>query len=366
MKKSMTFYCLVSFQCTQDEKWGDWRPHLAMIISNASQKPELDRKAIATMGDTLNNRGDLFAAQFCYLIAKVEFGRYADVRPETAVIINNAANIVRLVLLGASCHKNFTEFSTDEAIIMTEIYEYACSLSNDNFSIVEFQPYKYLLGTRMLDYGFHLKTLMYMEQIAAHIQKNPTQYERNFIERVYTMADRLKFYDPRESIDTLNDDENGALASPTGHHNWQTDLLTLLGRTSQTYDLPVTQSQEPTSQNYDQNQIDREFAQINQQFSDLNLKYQNPPPSIDYSSMNYTPTLEAGAAVMQNYGEQEQISQQTNVYEEMAHQQQQQQQFYQPNMYQPTDYGQDTQQYLQPTSGEDYSAGNNYMSNEVN
>lgn len=36
-----------------DDKWGDWRPHLAMILSNTSSRPEIDHKAIMTLGDTL-------------------------------------------------------------------------------------------------------------------------------------------------------------------------------------------------------------------------------------------------------------------------------------------------------------------------
>lgn len=206
-----------------------------MIISNPSQKPELDRKAIITLGDSLHNRGDLFAAQFCYLMAKVEFSRYSDVKPDTSVILNNATHAVRLILLGASCHKNFNDFATDEAIIMTEIYEYACTLSNDNYSIIEFQPYKYLLGTRMLDYGFHLKSLMYMEQVAAHIQKNPSNYERAFVERVLAMADQLKYYDPvlEKNLDNINDDD--AMQSPVGNQQqWQQDLQNLL------HQLPVS------------------------------------------------------------------------------------------------------------------------------
>lgn len=67
-----------SVTSVQDEKWGDWRPHLSMILSNTSQKPELDRKSITTLGDSLLNRGDLFAAHFCYLMAQVGFGRYQE------------------------------------------------------------------------------------------------------------------------------------------------------------------------------------------------------------------------------------------------------------------------------------------------
>lgn len=138
-----------------------------MIISNPSiSNTELDRKAIITMGDTLHNRGDLFAAQFCYLMAKVEFSKFSDVKHDVPLILNNTTNAIRLILLGVSCYKSsFAEFASDEAIIMTEIYEYANALADNRFSIVEFQPYKYLLGTRMLDYGLHFKSLLYMEQV---------------------------------------------------------------------------------------------------------------------------------------------------------------------------------------------------------
>lgn len=114
-----------SVTCVADEKWGDWRPHLAMILSNTTQHPELYRKAITTLGDTLFSRGSLYAAQFCYLMAQVEFSRYG---------VPNA----KLVLLGSSHHQPLNMFATNEAIFMTEIYEYACSLSDASYSLPEF------------------------------------------------------------------------------------------------------------------------------------------------------------------------------------------------------------------------------------
>lgn len=41
------------FQLIVDDKWGDWRPHLCIILSNPTQKAELDKKSIITLGDTL-------------------------------------------------------------------------------------------------------------------------------------------------------------------------------------------------------------------------------------------------------------------------------------------------------------------------
>lgn len=335
-----------------------------MIISNPTQKPELDRKAIVTLGDTLHNRGDLFASQFCYLMAKVEFSRFADVKLDSAVILNNAANAVRLVLLGTSCHKTFEEFATDEAIVMTEIYEYACTLSNEGFSIVEFQPYKFLLGTRMLDYGLHLKSLMYMEQIAAHIQRNPSRYERSFIEKVYSLAERLKFYDPvqEKHIDGMIEEDAGALASPTGHQQWQNSLLTLLGQ------MPMEHVPQAVQPQYGADQIDKEFAQINQQFSELNLQYQqNAPHPMDYNSMSYAaqPEVSSMPSIPVSEGQADSYQQNSIQYEDNLHQPQ----FYQQEVYQPNahemDYGADQGQYQQQPT-EDHYGANTYAQPEVN
>lgn len=40
-------------QCCGDEKWGDWRPHLAMVLSNLSSSVDVEARTMATMGDTL-------------------------------------------------------------------------------------------------------------------------------------------------------------------------------------------------------------------------------------------------------------------------------------------------------------------------
>ncbi|KAK4881738.1 hypothetical protein RN001_005057 [Aquatica leii] len=168
--------------CVADEKWGDWRPHLAMILSNTTQRPELDRKAITTLGDTLFNRGSVYAAQFCYLMAQVGFSRFGT---ESA----------KLVLLGANHNKPFIEFAINEAIHMTEVYEYACSLNDPNFVIPEFLAYKYLLATRLADNGLLEKALTYLEKISLAILHNSSVAQQSLIRQVTVLADRLKYYD---------------------------------------------------------------------------------------------------------------------------------------------------------------------------
>lgn len=56
---------MFSLQCAADKKWGDWRPHLAMMLSNQTSSLELDRKAILTLGDTLGKCILYFHDFFC-------------------------------------------------------------------------------------------------------------------------------------------------------------------------------------------------------------------------------------------------------------------------------------------------------------
>ena len=121
-----------------DEKWGDWRPHLAMLMSNSSEKPELIKKSITTLGDSLYNRGDLYGSQFCYLLSDVTFSRYTNVKQDSP-FITASPHCARLILLGSNPQKSFKDFSTNESIMMTEIYEYARSLSESRYTIVELQ-----------------------------------------------------------------------------------------------------------------------------------------------------------------------------------------------------------------------------------
>ncbi|KAL5275136.1 SEC16A family protein [Megaselia abdita] len=311
-----TLYQLMSGRCpssvtsVQDEKWGDWRPHLAMIISNTTQSPELNRKAITSLGDSLLNRGDLFAAQFCYLMAQVGFGKFSS-----AVDSLTSVNMIRLVLLGSSHIKSnsFLEFATNEAIIMTEIYEYACSLNDDAFSIIEFQPYKLLISCSLLDYGFHLKALMYLEQISVHIQKHSSRYEDSFINKVYELADKLKFYDPAMEK-TFADTNEGIVED----QEWLTNLRTLRDNNQfssefqtqyDTLNYNHEKAQQPSfdnnyqpslgtvidnaNQNVDQLQKESQKPEINYEQDQRYIVTNNEIPSVDSYSNYYQPLQQA-------------------------------------------------------------------------
>ncbi|XP_067636222.1 uncharacterized protein [Eurosta solidaginis] len=306
-----------SVTSVQDEKWGDWRPHLSMILSNTSQKPELDRKSITTLGDSLLNRGDLFAAHFCYLMAQVGFGRYQEFATQESTL---QQHLPKLVLLGTSHYKTFNDFATNEAIIMTEIYEYACSLNDEKFSLVEFQPYKYLLATRLLDYGYHLRSLMYFEQIALHIQRDPSKYELSFINKIYEFADRLKYYDPvlERSLDeqqqNADDNSNNNQLANFEEQKWLQDLRAIAVQHKTVYTSSAAVGYDPIPDA--QTQIDQQFVELNKQFNALNMQYNN------HSNTEQVPTF-YNPDTMQQQQQELQQQQQQHIHNDYNHQQQQ-------------------------------------------
>lgn len=187
----------VSVTSVGDVAWGDWRPHLAMILSNPSIKPENDARSIITMGDVLMSRGCLCAAHFCYIMAQVEFGDFRD-------------KSAKLVLLSTSHQQTtFDLFATNEAIICTEIYEYAQSLSNPGYVLPSLASYKFLHAKRLIDLGFVQEALAYCERLAHDLVRNPAAYRPALAFEVYNLGSRLKFNDVHYSQGSGEYDELG-------------------------------------------------------------------------------------------------------------------------------------------------------------
>ncbi|GFQ93874.1 protein transport protein Sec16A [Trichonephila clavata] len=166
-----------------DKRWGDWRPHLAMILSNPSAQPDVDSRSITTLGDTLASKGCLCAAHFCYIMAQVDFGTYEQ---------KNS----KLVLLTADHSLPFEEFASNEAIQLTEIYEYAQSLANASYMLVHLQLYKFLYALRLVEHGFLEEALHYCEIISQKVQEHPHLFQLDFLSEVYKLATQLKYHDP--------------------------------------------------------------------------------------------------------------------------------------------------------------------------
>uniref|UniRef100_A0A131YY82 Protein transport protein Sec16A n=1 Tax=Rhipicephalus appendiculatus TaxID=34631 RepID=A0A131YY82_RHIAP len=168
-------------------KWGDWRPHLAMILSNASASPEADARNVTILGDALARHGCLAAAHFCYLVAHVEFGSYSR-------------KSSKLVLLGAD-HRTlpFRRFASNEAIHCTEIYEYARSLSDSSFMLPHLQEYKFLHATRLAEYGFLEEALRYCEVLAVAMAQDCVSVQ--VAAQTFELANRLKHHVPQLTLE---------------------------------------------------------------------------------------------------------------------------------------------------------------------
>ncbi|TMS20835.1 Protein transport protein Sec16B [Larimichthys crocea] len=164
--------------CYGNEKWGDWRPHLAVMLSNETGDPAVQQKAIVTMGDTLASKGLLHAAHVCYLTAGVPFGAFTQ-------------KAERLVLLGSSHRQPFECFATNPAIQCTELYEYCQTLGGRSFSIPSFQVYKFLYASRLLDCGLASQAFHYCEVVGQAILR---QREPFFVltGEVIKLSDRLR------------------------------------------------------------------------------------------------------------------------------------------------------------------------------
>ncbi|XP_011904157.1 PREDICTED: protein transport protein Sec16A isoform X6 [Cercocebus atys] len=184
--------------CCGDEKWGDWRPHLAMVLSNLNNNMDVESRTMATMGDTLASKGLLDAAHFCYLMAQVGFGVYTK-------------KTTKLVLIGSNHSLPFLKFATNEAIQRTEAYEYAQSLGAQTCPLPSFQVFKFIYSCRLAEMGLATQAFHYCEAIAKSILTQPHLYSPVLISQLVQMASQLRLFDPQ----LKEKPEEESLAAPT-------------------------------------------------------------------------------------------------------------------------------------------------------
>ncbi|NXI51144.1 SC16B protein, partial [Chloroceryle aenea] len=169
--------------CCGDAMWGDWRPHLAVMLSNKVGDMELNHRAIITMGDTLAGKGAVEAAHFCYLMADIPFGYFGS-------------KADRMSLLGSSHRQVFAQFARTEAIQRMEIFEYCQQLRQPKSFLLPFQVYKLLYASRLADHGLPAQALQYCEQIATALLGQDLASHPVLAQQVMKLAERLKLSDP--------------------------------------------------------------------------------------------------------------------------------------------------------------------------
>ncbi|CAH6789344.1 protein transport protein Sec16B [Phodopus roborovskii] len=169
--------------CCGDKQWGDWRPHLAVILSNQAGDTEVYQRAIVSMGDALAGKGLVEAAHFCYLMAHVPFGHYT-------------VKTDHLALLGSNHSQEFLKFATIEAIQRTEIFEYCQMLGRPKSFIPSFQVYKLLYASRLADYGLASQALHYCEAIGEAVLSQGGSSHPVLLAELIKLAEKLKLSDP--------------------------------------------------------------------------------------------------------------------------------------------------------------------------
>ncbi|XP_015269706.1 PREDICTED: protein transport protein Sec16A isoform X2 [Gekko japonicus] len=170
--------------CCGDEKWGDWRPHLAMVLSNLTHNMDVELRTITTMGDTLASKGLLDAAHFCYLMAQAGFGVYIK-------------KTSKLVLIGSNHSLPFLKFATNEAIQRTEAYEYAQSLGTQPCRLPNFQVFKFIYACRLAEMGLAAQAFHYCEVISKAVLQGPCDYSPVLISQLIQMSSQLRLFDPQ-------------------------------------------------------------------------------------------------------------------------------------------------------------------------
>uniref|UniRef100_A0A674E2E1 Protein transport protein sec16 n=1 Tax=Salmo trutta TaxID=8032 RepID=A0A674E2E1_SALTR len=173
-----------SATCCGDEKWGDWRPHLAMVLSNLTHTLDLDTRTITTMGDTLASKGLIDAAHFCYLMAQVGLGVFTK-------------KSTKMVLIGSNHSLSFFQFASNEAIQRTEAYEYAQSLGSQPCSLPNFQVFKLIYACRLAEAGLCAQAFHYCEVISRSVLMQPSYHSPVFTSQLIQMSEKMRFFDPQ-------------------------------------------------------------------------------------------------------------------------------------------------------------------------
>ena len=167
------------------QRAGNWRPHLAMILTNQNSKAE--SAAILSLGDALLAQGSVCAAHLCYLLAHVQLGAYGDEGARYSLLG------VRQAQLSVSSSATMEACPSSFQLRMTEVYEYAMTLGKQDFALPAFQTYKYLHMLRLVERGLVDRALLYCESIAHAVVKCPHDYGRTMLLGLVDFSTRLHY-----------------------------------------------------------------------------------------------------------------------------------------------------------------------------
>ena len=160
-----------------------WRETVALILNNRSDG---DAAALLSLGRLLAQYDRVEAAHVCFIFAR------------TVALVNGSDDPqADLVLLGANHKQNPLELGIDmEPVLLTEVYEFALSLSAPTSSFVfpHLQSYKLTHAYRLAEYGYRSDAQAYCDAIAASMKattKLSPYYNASFIGSLDELTRRL-------------------------------------------------------------------------------------------------------------------------------------------------------------------------------
>ncbi len=158
-----------------------WRETLVLVLSNRSDS---DITAILALGKLLAGYGRIEAAHICYLFAR------------TTVYLGGADDPQsNLVLLGADHINQPLDFSRNmEAILLTEVFEFALFLSSSAAAVPHLQAYKLHHATILASYGYRNEAQQYCDAIAMAFKSNTRMspyYHPNLVVALDDLSRRL-------------------------------------------------------------------------------------------------------------------------------------------------------------------------------
>ena len=164
-----------------------WRETLSLVLSNRTNN---DVQALVALGGLLMSYGRVEAAHICHLFARNQ--------SQPALFGGADEPNAGVVLLGADHRTQPTEFFRDEdAILLTEVYEFAVCLLGGNslLSMPHLQVYKLQRASWMADSGRKAEAQAYCEAIAGSFKastKMSPYYNPAFFAELEELSSRLK------------------------------------------------------------------------------------------------------------------------------------------------------------------------------
>ncbi|KAL3316424.1 Protein transport protein Sec16A, partial [Cichlidogyrus casuarinus] len=194
---------------------GEWRPHLAILLSLKDDRPELVYRSLERMGDSLLARHLVFAAHVCYLLLD-QVQEHHSKLPGKIWLLGHCPESETGVAKPFYRDPNDSDIYLDEealddrvsvpteVIQLTEIYEYTRALRNQSFVLIDLLPYKLAYVLRLIDSGLCETAFKYLECIgralSLHFQHKGLEqiiHKRDFgrmLEITLSLAVQLQYH----------------------------------------------------------------------------------------------------------------------------------------------------------------------------